>query len=127
MSRNVLPATLLLMLLGSAVGVAQEVHKLTADIPHPFIVSGRQFDAGRYQVELPDRTHTTVIIRSLDGKSGAQALIMSGIAAPKGVAVEPKLVFESVGDQYVLSQVWMPGHDGYLIAGIQSDLERRRP
>lgn len=126
MLRNVLPATLLVILLGSAAGTAQEVHRITADIPHPFIVSGQQFEAGRYQVELPGRAHTTVIIRSLDGKSGVQALIMRGIAMPKSVAVEPRLVFENVGDRYVLSEVWMPGHDGYLIAGIQSDLERRR-
>jgi len=126
MSRNVLPATCMLILLGAVAGLAQEVHKITADVPHPFSVSGRQFEAGRYQIELPGRTHTTVIIRSLDGRYAAQALIMRGIAASSGSEEKPRLVFETIGDQYVLSEVWMPGHEGFLLAGVQSELERRR-
>lgn len=126
MSRNVLSAACMLILFAAAAGFAQEVHKVTVDIPHPFSVSGQPFEAGRYQVELPGRTHTVVIIRSVDGKSGAHALIMRSIAAPGSPAEKARLVFESVGGQYVLSEVWMPGHEGFMLAGVQSDLERRR-
>lgn len=67
-----------------------------------------------------------MILRRLDGRYAAQALIMRGIAASSGSEEKPRLVFETIGDQYVLSEVWMPGHEGFLLAGVQGDLERRR-
>ncbi len=37
------------------------------------------------------------------------------LAAPEVSLVDAHLVFDKVGDTYYLSEVWMPGEDGFLL------------
>ena len=114
-----------LMLAAGVAGYAQEVHKIVADIPNAFTVAGTQLPAGRYEFELPGTIHKSVVVRSLDGKHTASGLIVTGIAANPASPEQPRLVFDTIGEQYILAEVWMPGHDGFLIAGFRNDSEHK--
>lgn len=108
-------------LVGSALIYGQEVHKIVVDVPNAFAAATAQLPAGRYEVTLNGVAHQTVSFRSLDGKNTATVMISTAIAADPGKPTEGKLVFDVVGGQYTLSEVWMPGHDGYLMAGFKND------
>jgi hypothetical protein len=41
--------------------------------------------------------------------------VLTRIAEPDPPASEAKVVFDKVGDVYYLSEVWMPGSDGFLL------------
>ena len=113
--------TVVMVLFAGLATYAVEVHKLVADIPNAFSVAGTQLPAGRYEIELPEAVHKSVVVRSLDGKHTATALIVTGISAGPTQPSEPKLVFDLVGADYVLSEAWFPGHDGFLITGFRND------
>ncbi len=119
MKRNYVAVLLTLgaFLLGSALLYGQEVHKISVDIPNAFTASGTQLPAGRYEVTLNGVMHQTVTFRSADGKNSATAMISTAIAGDPDKPTEGKLIFDVVGGKYILSEVWMPGHDGYLITG----------
>jgi len=127
MRRNELRVILILfaLLIGTALVYGQEVHKLVADIPHAFTVSGTQLPAGRYEFDLSGATHRNVVVRSEDGKNNASGLIVTSIAAEPGRPADPRLVFDNFGGQYILAEVWLPGHDGFLISGFKNDSEHK--
>ena len=101
----------------------QEVHKMTADIPNAFTVSGKQLPAGRYVLELQGTQHQTMTIRSTDGKQSSNAMISTSIGGEK--SLDGKVVFDRVGEEYTLSEVWFPGHDGFLLTGYRTGSEHK--
>jgi hypothetical protein len=117
--------TLVVVLVAGLVTYAQEVHKVVADIPNAFSVAGKQLPAGRYEFELPEILHKTIIVRSLDGKNSATALIVTEISAGMSKESEPRVVFDVAGAQYILSEAWFPGHEGFLITGFKNDSEHK--
>ena len=112
------------VLVGSVAVYAQQQHKIVADIPNAFTVAGTQLPAGSYEFELPGDLHKSIVVRSLDGKHAATGMIITGIAAGRD-SQQPRLVFDVFGGTYILAEVWMPGHDGFLIAGFKNDSEHR--
>jgi hypothetical protein len=124
-TRTILSTVCCVLLIGAVAGYSQEVHRLTVDIPHPFSISGSQMPAGRYNVELEGQSHRTVALRSADGKESAQGMIVTVISAPQGAADQPRLVFDNVGGQHFLAEIWMPGHDGFLMSGFKNDSEHK--
>jgi DNA-binding MurR/RpiR family transcriptional regulator len=62
------------------------------------------------------------LIRSKDGKT--VAIILTGVIQASAVQEEAKVTFNRYGDQYFLSQVWMPGTD-YARQLRKSDVELR--
>jgi hypothetical protein len=52
-------------------------------------------------------------------------MISTAIAADPDKPSNGKLVFDIAGGKYILSEVWMPGHDGYLITGYINDPAHR--
>jgi hypothetical protein len=124
-SAAVVLLTTCLWVVAGVAGYAQEVHKIVADVPNAFTVAGNQLAAGRYEFEIPDSVHRTVVVRSLDGKHTATGLIVTGIAANPAAPEQPRLVFDTVGEQYILAEVWMPGHDGFLITGFRNDSQHK--
>jgi hypothetical protein len=108
-------------LVGPTLIYGQEVHKMVVDIPNAFTASSAQLPAGRYEVTLNGVLHQTVNFRNLDGKKSATAMISTAIAADPAKENDGRLIFDVVGQQYILSEVWMPGHDGFLITGFKND------
>ena len=94
-----------------ASGYGQVAHRVEAQIPFEFAVSGKVFPDGTYVVSRD--ISSPLKIASLDGRNAALALAMD--AQSNTPREEATLVFDRIGDHYFLTQVWEPGTD----AGVQ--------
>ena len=72
--------------------------------------------AGKYDIE--QRARNLLIFRSTKGPA-AEAPVVTRLAQPAVPLVEPKIIFDKVGDKYIVSEVWLPGRDGFLLAGTK--------
>jgi hypothetical protein len=99
----------LLLAVGPGVASAQET--LSANIPFAFIVDGKANDAGAYTVRVNDN-RTEVWLTPSKGPS-LVALVITRLAA--SAPDDSRVVFDKVGNTNYLSEVWLPGADGYLV------------
>jgi hypothetical protein len=86
------------------------------DTTFPFEVGGKVLPAGKYEIDQP--TRELLIFRPEKGPS-VEAKIITRLARPSTPLVEPKIVFDKVGDRYYASEVWFPRQDGFLLFGAQ--------
>jgi hypothetical protein len=82
----------------------------TLDIDFAFDAGAKAFPAGKYTVEIVNPDTIT-----LAGQAGR--VIMPSITrlAQRANDSDVALVFDKVGDRYLLSEVWFPGKDGFLV------------
>jgi hypothetical protein len=73
-----------------------------ANVPFAFNVGQKQLPAGTYEVNVEGTASTMIMIRNIE--TGESALALAGSEAPR--ITENKLVFDHVGNEYFLSQVW---------------------
>lgn len=102
----------LAFVVGPAMVLAQE-GALVADIPFKFIAAGKTYDAGAYGLRVV-QDQEAVELTPPKG-AGQVMLIVTRLAASSSAAVEGRLVFDRVGDTYTLSEMWVPGTDGFLL------------
>jgi hypothetical protein len=101
----------------TAAGYSQQL-VLKADVPFEFTVGKKTFPAGEYHV-VRTAPHTL----SLRDSNGG--VLMSVVTEPVLSLISrsnPRLKFETVGGQYILTEVWPEGaHTGYEL------LAQKRP
>jgi hypothetical protein len=73
-----------------------------ADVPFAFNVGQKQLPAGTYEVKVEGRASDTIMIRNME--TGESALSVAAYENPR--STEGKLVFNHVGNEYFLSEVW---------------------
>jgi hypothetical protein len=73
-----------------------------AEVPFAFNVGPKQLPAGTYELKVEGAASHTIMIRNI--KTGESALSVAGYEAPR--STEGKLVFNHVGNEYFLSQIW---------------------
>jgi hypothetical protein len=103
---------------------AQVGYTVHADIPFDFVVGEVTFKSGEYT--LNQYTPQTLLVRTWDNQTGQFARTAQPMAAANGGTTIKKLVFERLGDQYLLAQVRIgsgSGRDGTTID--ISDAKRR--
>jgi len=106
----VLAFALLAFTMVGSVAYAQAV---VANIDFPFKAGKTTFPAGKYSINQSPEEELT--IRSMDtGK---------GVIVPFTTRLSPRednaalVVFDKDGDQYYLSEIYMPGIDGFALTG----------
>ncbi len=102
----------LAILVGPALSYAQDA--ATVNLPFKFEAGKKALDAGKYELMVPEDTTGALTLTPERGASMALPYI-TRLAAPEPPIREPKFVFDKVGDQYILSEIWLPDRDGYLI------------
>lgn len=112
-------ALALLLVAGLAAAEAQATFK----VAFPIKAAGKNLAAGEYTV-LKTAEGGLVLRQAASGKETPVA-VLERIAAPAPPPPAPQLVFDEVGDfapsyteyitVYVLSEVWLPGEDGYRV------------
>jgi hypothetical protein len=119
--RTMAPVVGLALLVGA--GVASALAQASFQIPFPFQAGGKKFVSGAYT--LAKAADGGLVLRQ--ASSGKETAVPALERMPKsGPPVgEPRLVFDEVGDfapsyteyitVYVLSEVWLPGEDGFRI------------
>jgi hypothetical protein len=89
---------------------AQSRPALRANVPFDFIVGDKTLAAGEYTVASIDQDATGIRV---SGKNNHQnAIRLSNPVEAKGSNNRAMLTFHRYGEQYFLSQVWMPGSEG---------------
>jgi hypothetical protein len=100
-----------LLAAGSSLAYAQD--EVTAEIPFKFMAANRTFEAGTYDLQVSeDRNDVTLVTPQ---RTSDFMPVLTRLAAPETPLSDGKLVFDRVGDSYYLSEVWLPGMDGFLI------------
>jgi hypothetical protein len=111
-TRNMLTASLIALLaVRSGYGQPRTVK---ATIPFPFTVEGKVLAAGEYTFARNDSGSEFTVTGT--GKNLVLAPILTRI---NGVMDKTQqhthLVFDVVGDTHFLSEIWIPGEDGYVM------------
>lgn len=100
------------LLVGLAVAptYAQSMDRITAKIPFDFIAGNQTFPAGEYTFGrgLPQAPNL-LLIRSADHQLSLFLNVIGEQA--EQMPTETDLVFNKVGDEYFLSQLWITGED----------------
>jgi hypothetical protein len=87
--------------------------EIRATIDFPFKVEGRMLPAGAYDF-IRDEPASSFRV-SDGGKNSAIALIQTQLAAEIHTSPgDAHIVFDKIGADYVLSEIWIPGTDGYF-------------
>ncbi len=109
--RFALAALAVAFVVGGAVAQAQ---KATVNIDFPFIAAGKSMPAGRYDVTASG--DGPVLLRGPGGTVNLSVITRLG---RHDKDAEPELVFDKLESGLHLSEVWMPGEDGYLLLGTK--------
>jgi hypothetical protein len=105
-----------LLLLSAAVAYAQPI-EVKAPIDFAFTVEGKLLPAGQYDFKRTD-DGTAFRVQSVgkEAKEGVLAMIITRLAGEmRDLKKGAYLVFDNAGDTTMLSEIWFPGEDGYLV------------
>ncbi len=106
-------------------GLAYGQTILKANIPFAFTAGGKVLPAGQYDV-LTQPSGAPMRVRSADGKTAVLVTIVTRLAgAMHTTPKDSHLIFDKVGENYFLSEVWIPGVDGYLLSSTAQQHEHR--
>jgi hypothetical protein len=100
---------------GSAYAAQLTAEVLKAKIDFQFTAGGKVLPAGDYEFRL-DEGQVPVFRIQGQGKTGALANVITRLAAEIHTTLQDAhVVFDKVGDTYTLSEIWIPGVDGFLL------------
>jgi hypothetical protein len=117
MKTKMMLAVGLVALLTVVSGYGQQQYSVKAKIDFPFKVGDKVLPAGDYEFV---RDTQAMVFRiqgqGQEAKEGAFVPILTRLASefhPKGQ--DRHLAFDVVGGAYILSEIWIPTEDGYLV------------
>ena len=121
--RIVAIATLVAAFTGFAVeSHAQEAVQARVNIVFAFVADGKDMPAGTYEFSLvPGR----VVLRAKDGKMAPVMMTVITRLGRHDADTETELIFDKIDDRSVLSELWIPNSDGYLLVHGTPDHEHR--
>lgn len=83
------------------------------DVPFAFVVSGKEMPAGKYRIEVEGLDGGRLVVRSVATGVSAIAPVLERLADVGGK--EAKVVFDKVDGTSYLSEIHVPGEDGFLV------------
>jgi hypothetical protein len=95
-------------------GAVAQAQMASVNIDFPFVAAGKSMPAGKYTVTA---TGNGPVL--LKGASGQVTLSVITRLGRHDKDAEPELVFDKLESGLHLSEVWMPGEDGYLLLGTK--------
>ena len=111
------------LLLAAALGLAQSSHKVQAKIPHDFTAVGKVLPAGEYTF-VYDAAKRVVTIRSTEkGAVGMMPIVTLLSGAIHSSPSDSHVVFDKIGNNYFLSEIWIPGIDGVSLLSTREKHE----
>lgn len=114
MSRRVvltLAAFVMAFQLSGALAYAQTSQRITAEIGFPFVAGGKEMPAGKYSVLAePGRP------LEFAGQDGTRVLLnVITTLGRHDQDPDSEFVFDKIDGKPVLSEIWMPRRDGFLV------------
>jgi len=102
-----------------------QIVSLKANIPFGFIARGKTLPAGQYSL-TPSKDGLTVDVA---GTGKAETAFVPVITRLGGAIHTSKqdahIVFDDVGGVYTLSEIWIPGEDGFLLFSTKGKHQHR--
>jgi hypothetical protein len=93
---------------------------IKTDIPFPFTVSGKVLPAGNYSFVVNNDSRTIAVAGT--GQSSAVELVLNRLAAGiHTTSGDAHVVFDKEGNNYFLSEIWIPGLDGFELRTAKED------
>lgn len=119
MKRSIVMAMSLIAFLAVTSGYAQAQTMVTAKIPFTFTVGTSALPAGQYDFV---RDSTTGIRVVGGGKNIALVPVITRLSgAIHNTPKDSHIVFDKVGDNHWLSEIWIPGQDGYMLMSTKGE------
>ncbi len=108
----------LLALLAVPQSPAQIQEAVKAKVPFAFKVDTKTLPAGTYMFRVSQDSQTVSVTPEAARDGEALAMILTYVAARpfSGEEHDSHLVFDKVGNNYTLSEIWEPGFDGVVVA-----------
>lgn len=98
---------------------------IQVDVPFTFVVRDTTLPAGKYDVKaFDDLTPGVIELRSVKGHTAVVVDTENAQTRDDQAASKTELVFNKVGDQYFLSQVWIAGSE-FGSELVKSRMEKR--
>jgi hypothetical protein len=113
-ARVAVAALALAAVLGVAIAQAAPV---SVNIGFAFVAGSKSMPAGKYQIDIKG-ANGPIVIRG-DAKDSEAILSVMTRLGRHDNDQEPELVFDRIGTAVHLSEIWLPGEDGYLLLGTQ--------
>jgi hypothetical protein len=110
-------------LLVAGSGFAQQ-RKITVDVPFEFSAGSTTLPSGQCSFVRSTDNRTITITSS----SGSSAVVPVITRISKAIHTTPKdahVVFDKVGEKNFVSEVWIPGIDGFALATTKESHEHR--
>ena len=112
-----------LAIAGETSARAQVTDPIVSDIPFGFTVRDTAFPAGEYTIKRIASVNPGVMqIRSADGTQ--KMVFLVGSAQANKIPDQTRLIFDRVGDQYFLSEIFEAGNDAG-VGLMKSHTERK--
>ena len=109
-------ALVALLALGAVPQVFAQPEAVTAKVPFAFTAGGKTLPAGSYTFRVkPD--DQVVSVQAKSGSPEVFAMIMTYVS-PRPLSGEENdshIVFDKVGNTYILAEIWQPGFDGVIL------------
>ena len=100
--------------LALASSLAWAASSVFVDAPFSFMAKDTAMPAGHYEIR-PDSDMTNLVIRNTGGSSGRTVTVPVIERLADTGAKESKVVFDKVEGKHYLSEVHIPGMDGFLV------------
>jgi hypothetical protein len=110
--------SLLVITLGVVAGFAQRP-KAKVQIPFSFVAAGSELPAGTYTITTDTANPGLLLVRSETGGQNAQCPVITRLSPSE--SSKPQVVFDKMGEKRILSEVYLPGLDGFQLAGTTSE------
>jgi hypothetical protein len=110
-------AVVALAMLVSKPAHAQAQYDFT--VPFDFVANGRAFKAGQYLL-VPNAEDSTFTLEARDPKGAAVVLPVETRLAANTSITEPEVVFDKVEGKLYVSELSIPGNDGYLFLATRA-------
>lgn len=112
--KKYLSAVALVLVVTATVATAQVGNEIIADVPFPFMVGKVSLPAGTYKFAA-SKDLSSIRITQRDGKESALTAVSTRLS-PRDER-EGSVVFDLAGDTRHLSEIYMPGIDGFQVPG----------
>ncbi len=121
--RSLMLLSLFALLVAGA--VYGQTHLITANVPFAFTVAGRSLPAGQYSFTVDIAEENVKVTGAAKGPNVLAPVLTQMASGIHTTATDAHVVFDKIGETYILSEVWYPGIDGVMLNVTKEKHEHR--
>jgi hypothetical protein len=91
--------------------------ELRVNVPFAFVAAGKSFPSGKYKFT---KGMGTLVMTNADGKQSTNLPVITNLAR-SGPSDDHLLAFDKIGEERILSEIWLPKQEGALVYATKSE------